>query len=349
MTETEIAAPQRAGWRQAVAKVAVGALRASLAVSPRPMVLLLRREFAKSGAERADRLRPSAPTGVDVVVDEAYQPHPDSLLDVYVPREAAQAGRRLPVLVWVHGGAFIGGSKDEIDYYFRAIAARGYCVVAVRYSLAPESTYPTPVRQVMAALEHVQAHAERLRADTTRIFLAGDSAGSHISAQVAAAVADPGYAREVGVPPSVGIDQLRAVVLCCGIYDFVTAATDPSMKTFMQACGWAYSGTKHFLDDAHFVSTTAVADRITRRFPPTFLTVGNADPLRSQTEGLLVALRNREVPVETLFYEPSHQPPLSHEYQFDLSLDDGRLALERILGFLDGHGGRAADPGAPGA
>jgi hypothetical protein len=44
--------------------------------------------------------------------------------------------------------------------------------------------------------------------------------------------------------------------------------------------------------------------------------------------------------VETLFYEPSHQPPLSHEYQFDLALADGRTALERIIGFLDGHGGQ---------
>jgi acetyl esterase/lipase len=349
VTETEIAAPQRDGWRQAVGRFAVGALRASLAVSPRPMALFLRREFASSGAERADRLRSGAPTGVEITVDEAYEPHPDSLLDVYVPREAAEAGRRLPVLVWVHGGAFIGGSKDEIDYYFRAIATRGFCVVAVRYSLAPESTYPTPVRQVMAALEHVQTHADRLHADTTRMSLAGDSAGSHISAQVAATVGDAAYAREVGVSPSISISQLRAVVLCCGIYDFVTAATDPSMKTFMQACGWAYSGTKHFLDDEYFISTTAVADRLTRSFPPTFLTVGNADPLRSQTEGLLRALRDHEVPVETLFYDPSHEPPLSHEYQFDLSLADGRAALERIVGFLDRHCGQRDTPRAPDA
>jgi acetyl esterase/lipase len=192
----------------------------------------------------------------------------------------------------------------------------------------------------MAALEHVQGNAERLHADTTRMFLAGDSAGSHISAQVAAAVADPGYAQLIEVPPTISIDQLRGVVLCCGIYDFATAATDPSMKTFMHACGWAYSGTRRFLDDAYFISTTAVADHITQAYPPTFLTVGNTDPLRSQTEGLLVALRNREVSVETLFYEPSHQPPLSHEYQFDLALADGRTALERIIGFLDGHGGQ---------
>lgn len=337
MIEAEIAAPQRSGWQLAAGRLAITALRASLAVSPRPMALLLRREFAKSGAQRAEQLRPDAPQGIDVIVDEPYEAHRDSLLDVYVPSEAAAAGRRLPVLVWVHGGAFVGGSKEEIDYYFRAIATRGFCVVAIRYSLAPESTYPTPVRQAMAALEHVQVHADRLHADTTRIFLAGDSAGSHISAQVAAAVANPDYARRVGVPASITVDQLHAVVLCCGIYDFPTAATDPSMRNFMRACGWAYSGTKDFLNNPYFISTTAVADHLTTDFPPTFLTVGNHDPLRTQTEGLLVALQSRQVAVETLFYEPQHQPPLSHEYQFDLSLADGRIALDRIVDFLLRH------------
>ena len=224
----------------------------------------------------------------------------------------------------MHGGAFIGGTKDEIDYYFRSIAARGFCVVGIRYSLAPESTYPTPLRQAMAAVQHVQTHADRLHADTTWILLAGDSAGSHISAQVAAAVANPDFAREVRVPATISIGQLRGVVLCCGIYDFATAATDPAMKDFMTACGWAYSGTKDFLNSDYFISTTAVADHITTNFPPAFLTVGNVDPLPTQTEGLLAALQNHQVPVETLFYEPTHQPPLSHEYQFDLSLADGR-------------------------
>ena len=109
------------------------------------------------------------------------------------------------------------------------------------------------------------------------------------------------------------------------------------MKDFMTACGWAYSGTKDFLNSDYFISTTAVADHITTHFPPAFLTVGNVDPLRTQTEGLLAALQNHQVPVETLFYEPTHQPPLSHEYQFDLSLADGQMALDRITAFLQRH------------
>ena len=199
MSEAEISAPERRGWRRAAGKLGIHVMRGSLAVSPRPMTLLLRREFEKFGASRADRLRSRAPQSIQVTRDKIYGPHPDCRLDVYVPRDAAPAGHRLPVLMWVHGGAFIGGSKDEIDYYFRAVAASGFCVIAISYSLAPESTYPTPVRQALAALDHILTHAARLHADPTRILLAGDSAGSHISAQIAAAITNPQYARKIGV------------------------------------------------------------------------------------------------------------------------------------------------------
>ena len=73
-----------------------------------------------------------------------------------------------PTIVWVHGGAFVGGSKEELRHWFELLADEGYTVVAPRYSLAPESTYPTPVRQVVAVLGHVCAHAGRLRVDPER-------------------------------------------------------------------------------------------------------------------------------------------------------------------------------------
>jgi acetyl esterase len=339
VSEAEISAPGRSGWRAVVGKAAVITLRGSLLISPRPMVHLLRREFAKSGAERATRLRPVAPSQIHVVTDEPYEPREDSRLDVYVPSDAAASGHQLPVLVWVHGGAFIGGSKEELDYYFRAVAASGFCVVAVRYSLAPGARYPEPVRQSMTALGYVHAHAARLHADPARILLGGDSAGSHIVAQLAAAITNPDYASKVEVAPAISAADLRAVVLCCGIYDFVAAATDPSMKRLMQALGWAYSGKRGFLRDEYFVSTTAVADHITDGFPPTFMTVGNVDPLRTQTEGMFRALEAAGVGVETLFYPADHEPPLSHEYQFDLSLDDAQTAFERMISFLHRHSG----------
>ena len=98
--------------------------------------------------------------------------------------EAARSEAALPVVVWTHGGAFVGGSKEEIGGYVQMIADRAFAVIGIRYTLAPEGRYPTPIRQLLAALAHLQGHAARLHLDPTRILLVGDSAGAQVTALV---------------------------------------------------------------------------------------------------------------------------------------------------------------------
>ena len=254
-------------------------LRASLLVSPRPAALLVRRVFAAGGAKTTQALDKHAPADLVALLDERYGDEPDMLLDVFRP---ASASGPVPLLMWVHGGGFCGGAKDELAGYFKLIASKGYVVAAPRYSLAPEHHYPTPPRQTMRALEYLQANAERLRIDPGRIALAGDSAGAHIAAQLGALVTTPGYADTVGVTPTITPGQLRAVVLACGPYDLGLArqTSSPAGRRFIQIVLWAYSGKRHYLDDPAF-ATWSVTDNLTSAFPPTLITVGNADPLRA--------------------------------------------------------------------
>jgi acetyl esterase/lipase len=69
-------------------------------------------------------------------------------------------------------------------------------------------------------------------------------------------------------------------------------------------------------------------------FPPALITVGNADPLRPHSELLAEKLRAQQTEVETLVFPSDYQPPLGHEYQFDLDTDAGQLFLQRLLAFL---------------
>ena len=71
----------------------------------------------------------------------------------------------------------------------------------------------------MAALEVLQRESDRLHIDVDRIVLAGDSAGAQMSAQVAAIAANPQYAAQMDIEPTVRSGQLRGVVLCCGVFD----------------------------------------------------------------------------------------------------------------------------------
>lgn len=309
-----------------------GAVWASLLVSPRPVALLIRKVFAIGGTKTAAALARHAPADVVTLVDERYGGDPDQLLDVYRP---AAAGGPRPLVVWVHGGGFVGGAKHEWAGYFKLIASNGYVVVGPRYSLAPEHRYPTPPRQLMQAIGYLRANAARLQIDPDRIALAGDSAGAHIAAQLGALVTTPGYADAVGVAGTLTAGQLRCLVLACGIYDLALTrrASSPAGARFVRAVLWAYSGTRHYLHDPAF-ATWSVADHLGPGFPPALVTVGNADPLRPHSELLVSALRSHGVEVEAVFYLDDHHPPLHHEYQFDLDTDAGQRFLERLLAFL---------------
>ncbi|MFC4613186.1 alpha/beta hydrolase [Cellulomonas algicola] len=330
-SRTPVSAARPAGLRGWAGRAVLGLLRASLLVSPRPTVLLVRRQFARGVVERTTRLDAQAPAGVAAVLDERYGPGADEVLDVFHPDDATGP---LPTVVWTHGGAFVGGTKDELRGWFRLLASHGVTVVAPRYTRAPEARYPTPVRQVTAALRHVQEHAARFHVEPSRLVLAGDSAGAQISAQVATLTTVPSYARTLGVAPTVHPAQLRGVLLCCGVFDLARLDPRSPLRDVLRACGWAYSGDRRFLDDEAFLSSMSVGRHVTAAFPSTFVTVGNADPLRGQSVALAATLEGHGVDVETLFFPDAHTPALPHEYQFEPGSADADAALDRLVRFV---------------
>lgn len=312
-----------------------GLLRASLKVSPRPTALVIRRIFARSAFHQSMSQLRHAPTNVLARIDEHYGTLRDERMDIYVPEEVAHSKGRLPTIVWTHGGGFLGGDKSELSGYFRLIADAGFTVVGVDYTRAPEAKYPTPVRQVFAALRYLQSYSARLHVDPTRIILAGDSAGAQISAQIAALSSNPNYAQRMGIAPTLPIEHLRGIALCCGIYDLGALDQTAALKNFFTTVGWSYSGSRDFLEDHGFVTSHSVIRHINQNFPRAFVTAGNADPLLQQSTALVTELKRNGIETETLFFPPDYQPPLSHEYQFDLNLEEARLALRKLLGFFE--------------
>jgi acetyl esterase/lipase len=103
---------------------------------------------------------------------------------IYAPSASAGTGR--PALVWMHGGAFLGGDLDmvEADGVAREICARaGAVVVSVDYRLCHEGvTYPVPHDDVVAAIRWVRDSADDLGADRSRISVGGASAGANLAA-----------------------------------------------------------------------------------------------------------------------------------------------------------------------
>jgi len=304
---------------------------AALELSPWPSALAYRWWMDHGGVEMNQALEEHVPPEVGARLDHQYDANDtDALLDVYFPESATKP---LPTIVWVHGGGFLAGDRRQVGNYLRILAGRGYTTVAVGYSLGPASHYPTPLRQVNAALAYLERNAIQLRIDPEHLFLAGDSAGAHIAAQMANIVSSPEYAKTVGIEPAIQRAQLRGVILHCGLYDLSLAKFDGLYGHFMRTIVWSYSGVKEFGEKA-WLPELSIPRNVTANFPPAFISVGNADPLRPHSRLLADALAKRGVKVDALFFPDDYRPALPHEYQFHLDTGAGREALDRTVRFL---------------
>jgi acetyl esterase/lipase len=315
-------------WVVGVLCVCVVAFAVAYAFTPWPRALRLRYEFDKDGIEANQALARYVPPGVAALLDQPYDTGNSSVaLDVYHPEGPPQPRT---TVVWVHGGGWLSGGKAQLGNYARILAARGFTVAVIGYSLAPGSTYPTPVRQVNTALGYLVRDARRLGVDPARIVLAGDSAGPQIALQVATLILQPAYAQTLGIRPMLTKEQLAGLLFYCGLYRMDPKHQDDPLMAFEY---WAYSGTRDFLHDPHF-ATAWVMDRLNGDYPPAFISVGNADDLRPQAIALADTLEKNGVRVDRLIFPEDHTPRVGHEYQFDLAEPDARLALDRSVAFL---------------
>ena len=112
---------------------------------------------------------------------------------IYWPPTDSGGDERPPVVLFFHGGGFVMGDLDTHDGTCREHAVgAGAIVVSVDYRLAPEHPYPAAVEDGWAATRWVTENGDELGADTSRMAVAGDSAGGNISAAVAQRARDDG-------------------------------------------------------------------------------------------------------------------------------------------------------------
>lgn len=317
-----------------VAVFAIG-VYAAFQLSPWPSVLLIRYAFHVDGTKTIAALEKHVPADVSANLDVRYLPDdPQALMDIYFPSSLDGTERTLPTIVWVHGGGFVYGDKGDVANYLKILASKGYTTVSVGYSIAPGAIYPSPVRQVNAALGYLKERGANLHVDASRIVLAGDSAGAQIVAQTANIISDPAYAREVGIEPALDRARVAGMLLYCGVFDVAGVNFNGAFGGFLRSVLWAYSGSKDFAADERLMQTFSVTPAVTANFPPTFISAGNGDPLLPQSIDLAAKLSEEGVRVVSLFFPADTTPSLPHEYQFNLDTPQGQEALARSLTFL---------------
>lgn len=340
-TETATAKPRRR-WRKT--KITLGILVAVVlvvlavtSITPWPSAMVIRSVFTQGGDATAEEMDGHVPdTALTETLDVAYADDgADTTMDVFTP---ASADGPLPTIVWIHGGAWISGSKENVDPYLRILAAEGYTTIAVNYTLGPEGAYPTAVGQLNEALAYIDEHADELNVDASQIVMAGDSAGAQLASQMTTIMTSPDYAEIMSITPALQADQIIATVLNCGVYDLAAlAALDGIVGWGLKSSMWAYAGTKNWAEDSSG-ATMSTVNWVTADFPTTYISGGNGDGLTwLQSIPMADRLTELGVDVTTQFWPAAHEPALPHEYQFHLDMPDAQTALQKTIDFLNAH------------
>lgn len=302
-----------------------------LSATPWPSAMLIRSVFEKGAQDTVDEMLPYV-ADTPLQVHRGLEYKPGLSLDAFSPQGTTGG---LPAIVWIHGGAWISGDQANVEPYLRILAGEGYTTIGVDYTIAPEATYPTAVREINDALAYIKAHASELNVDTRKIVLAGDSAGAQLASQMSTLTVNPAYANLLGIEPALRKDELAATILHCGVYDLRAMADLNGLVAWgFKTSLWAYTGTKDW-SSTYAGGTMSTVDFVTSDLPPTFISGGNGDGLTwLQSVPYSNRLKAANVRVTELFWPADHAPGLPHEYQFHLNFAEARDAKEKTLDFL---------------
>ncbi len=193
----------------------------------------------------------SLPPGARLLADQAYGPSARQQIDVYLPAEGTRPVGGSPILVMVHGGAWMFGDKTSrgvVGAKLEHWVAHGWIFVSVNNRLVPEADPLAQAEDVARALALVQSRAGVWGGDPRQLVLMGHSAGAHL---VALLGASPAWATRLGVAPWAG-----TVVLDSAAIDLVTLMGKPHPRFYDRVfgtdpAGWpAASPTEQLRADA---------------------------------------------------------------------------------------------------
>ena len=297
-------------------------------------------------------IEPEDPSGSDMVdvsgvkrkwLDVPYAGQsPSQVLDIYLPEEGDGP---FPAYVFIHGGAYIAGDKQDVQFLLAADGInRGYAVVSLEYRKAFESKAPNALYDVKAAIRFLKAHAAEYRLDPDRFALGGDSAGAYYAVFAAATAGIPAFDGPDPVLPRVS-SAVNAVVAQCGCYDVLLFAPPPEAEaaapkefvpgTIPMNLMTIFIGAnpRLFPDFAALLNPLTY---IAGGFPPTLVQVGKADAVVpcTESEHLAAVIEERCGKDKVRFeaHEGWNHCALNHIVTPDWFM---KANMDRVFGFLD--------------
>jgi acetyl esterase/lipase len=225
----------------------------------------------------------------------------DNKVDLYLPRGAEGP---TPVLMYIHGGGWVGGSKEGNVLRLLPWLEKGWAVVNVQYRLGRISRAPAAVEDCLCALHWVKSNAEQYGFDASRIVVTGNSAGGHLALTTGMVPGSAGLDLECQPKDDLGV---AAIINWYGITDVHDLAhREPGTSgNFTEA--WLGSGSDR--------------DDVARRVSPTNYVNGDTPPIL------------------TIHGDADSIVPYDHATRLHELLDEWGVANQLITVEGGGHGG----------
>ena len=151
----------------------------------------------------------------------------DLKLDLYTPANLKDPA---PLIIYIHGGGWMGGNKAVGRVIASAMAAQGYVSATVGYRLAPKARFPAQVQDVRNAVRFFRANATKYGIDSQRVGAFGHSAGGHLSLMLG--LMDPADKLAGEEPLNAESSQVQAVVNFVGPTDLTRTNWTPALRLF---------------------------------------------------------------------------------------------------------------------
>ena len=237
---------------------------------------------AKEDFERIALQTPTA--NVDEIIDIPYinDGKKEHTLDVYFP---SKTDKRLPVIVDIHCGGWIGGSKEINKNYCLNLASKGFTVFSINYRLAGDYRFKDQIEDMFAAFDFIAESACDYSADLNNTFLTGDSAGGHFVCVISAICSDRELQKDFSInEPAL---KFKAVGAVCPAVDLVS----PNIKmniNLPEILGPELKRSKYF----KYMDFKRIANR---NMPPFYVVTSSGDFLRKQAYKLCETLDRNKI------------------------------------------------------
>ncbi len=255
---------------------------------------------------------------IDYVGDNQFR----HKLDVYVPRAG---GRNLPVVIQVHGGAWILSQKNQQGIpLMNHLAARDFVCVAPNYPLSPKAKWPDHLVALKRAVAWTRANIAQYGGDPSFLTVTGGSAGGHLAAMLGLTANDPAFQPGFEAADT----SLQACVPFYGVYDIANTLDTRAGK---QRLDWFLRRAMFGGRDVERYNSATALLQVSADAPPFFVVHGAHDSLVPVAEARELVRRLREVSKEPVVY--AELPGTQHGFDVFHSIRGAHVirAVERFV------------------